>query len=679
MENISFDILFSLIQQDVLVFFEDDFKFEYEKTAIAYSLLRQNKTSQNEMLDELQQEDLQTYEVFEKIINAFSKIEITEKDLQNIVEYDIESAFEMPLLKEKFSTFEDIYKSIEIKNLSNKTKEILKYFGIGASFPEIFEDLFTQYIFKEIEWKNFRIFTGFSAKDSNRFQEYLNRIKPQLVVCIVDNQLEKNQYAQEIIDVIEKNGKNDERFVIGAIFSSTIDKGKIDNNVYFELVRKENPCELQAAIVRSAYSYILKKLEYIYIKTMKEAFENAVKNKNIAFYLASMASTEGITNYQVITEWIKLIFDCQLSENSELYKMVRFTKLINMLEDEETETPLDLKKIDIFEAFDLNVNRYYEPVASGDIFIANENKENEKIYILLGQDCDMMFSSERSVKNGISEMVEAKAVCQREIGKEVEQNKQHIRIANFPKSIDEIRTLEVKYTSRKFIDNQILNLCQFNELGECKIDLIQELNDEKMIMPDYYKELYAELQEYFNAIRTLHDGSGKLLDTILDSNQSPRIIKLYEYTIENEKMRYSIRRIGRLKSSYTLFLYKMFLEYRGRHPFNTINMSRLQEGSVEIEEHENKKINVTYFLSPERNINRNDSRKLIWIIKIEDINSAIKEILNENVKIVNEGENIYLDKLSAPYDKVFTLDNEKKLTIIKRKGKINLKVESASA
>ena len=196
-----------------------------------------------------------------------------------------------------------------------------------------------------------------------------------------------------------------------------------------------------------------------------------------------------------------------------------------------------------------------------------------------------------------------------------------------------------------------------------------------MIMPDYYKELYAELQEYFNAIRTLHDGSGKLLDTILDSNQSPRIIKLYEYTIENEKMRYSIRRIGRLKSSYTLFLYKMFLEYRGRHPFNTINMSRLQEGSVEIEEHENKKINVTYFLSPERNINRNDSRKLIWIIKIEDINSAIKEILNENVKIVNEGENIYLDKLSAPYDKVFTLDNEKKLTIIKRKGKINLKVE----
>lgn len=175
----------------------------------------------------------------------------------------------------------------------------------------------------------------------------------------------------------------------------------------------------------------------------------------------------------------------------------------------------------------------------------------------------MMFSTERPVKNGISEMVEAEAVCQREIGKEVEQNKQNIRIANFPKSIDEIRTLEVKYTSRKFIDNQILNLCQFNELGECKIDLAQELNDEKMIMPDYYKELHVELQEYFNAIKTLHNGSEKLLDTILDSNQSPRIIKLYEYTIENEKMRYPIRRIGRLKSSYTLFLYKMFLEYRG--------------------------------------------------------------------------------------------------------------------
>lgn len=626
------------------------------------------------MLEELKQIDFHTYEAFKKIIDAFIKIEITEEDMQNIVEYDIESAFEMPLLKEKFNTFEDIYKSVEIKNLPNKTKETLEYFGIGANYPEIFKEIFDEYIFKEIEWKNFRIFTGFLAKDSNRFQEYLSKIKPQLVVCIVDNQLEKNQCAQEIIDVIEKKGENYERFVIGAIFSSTIDKGKIDNNVYFELVRKENPCELQAAIVRSAYSYILKKLEYIYVKTMKEAFENAVKNKNIAFYLANMASTEGITNYQVITEWIKLIFDYKLSENSELYKMVRLTKLINMLEDEESSTSLDLKKIDIFEAFDLNVNRYYEPIASGDIFIFNENKKNEIIYILLGQDCDMMFSSERPVKNGISEMVEAEAVCQKEIGKDVEQNKQHIRIANFPKSVDETRTLEVKYTSRKFIDNQILNLCQFNDLGECKIDLVQELDDEKMIMPDYYKELYVELQGYFNAIKTLQDGSGKLLDTILDSNQSPRIIKLYEYTIENEKMKYPIRRIGRLKSSYTLFLYKMFLEYRGRHPFNTINMSRLQEGSVEVEGYKNKKINVTYFLSPERNTNRKDPRKLIWIIKKEDINVVLKELFDEDIKIDAE-ENIYLEKLNAPYDKVLILSSEKKLTIIKRKGKINLKVE----
>lgn len=672
MENISFDVLFSLIQQNVLIFFEDDFEFEDEKTAIVYSLMRQNKTSQKEMLEELKQVNLHIYEAFEKIIDGLSKIKITKENVDKIIIYDIESAFDMPGLKEEFASFKELYNDVEIKNLSDDTKKILEYYGIGANYPNIFEEMFDQYIFSDIEWKDFRVLTGFSAKDSRRFQEYLNKMKEKLVVCIIDNQLGKNAYAEEIINIIKEKGKDRDRFVIGAILSSTTDKGDIDDDAYFELVEKKEPKKLQVAIARSAYSYILKKLEYTYVETMKKAFEDAAKNKNIAFYLANMATAEGITNYQVITEWIKLIFDWKLSENPELYKMVRFTKLINMMEDEKGEESSDLKNIDIFEAFDLNINLYNEPIASGDIFIVNAGKSNEKIYILLGQDCDMMFSPQRPVKNGISEMVEAKAVCQREIGKEVEQNKQNIRIANFPNN-DGIKTLEVKYASRKFIDNQILSLCQFNELGQCEIDLEHPLNDQKMIMPDYYGELYVELQNYFDAINILKNESGKLLNTILSNNQSPRILKLHEYIIEGKKIKYPIRRLARLRSPYTLFLYKMFLEYRGRHPFNTINMSRLQEGSVEIEEHKDKKINVTYLLSPERNTNRSDPRKLIWIIKREDINVVLKDILNEDAEIDSE-EYIYLDKIDTPYDKKIKLNNGKTLTIQKRKGKINLKI-----
>lgn len=673
MENISFDVLFSLIQQNVLIFFEDDFEFEDKKTAIVYSLMRQNKTSQKEMLEELKQVDLHTYEAFKKMIDGFSKIEITKEDIKKIILYDIESAFDIPKVKDKFNSFKGIYNETEIRNLSEDTKEILRYFGIGASNPNIFNEMFNQYIFNEVEWKDFRIFIRFSAKDSRRFQKYLNQMKEKLVVCIIDNQLGENPYAKEIIDIIKEKGKNKDRFVIGAIFSSTTDKGDIDNDVYFELVEKEKPEKLQAAIARSAYSYILKKLEYTYIETMKQAFENAAKNKDMAYYLANMAATEGITNYQVITEWIKLIFDWKLSKNPELYKMIRFTKLINMLEEEDIERSLELKNIDIFEAYDLNVNCFYEPLASGDIFIVNEGDRKEKIYILLGQDCDMMFSPERPVKNGISEMVEAEAVCQREIGKEVEQNRQSIRIANFPRGKDETRTLEVKYTSRKFIDNQILNLCQFNEFGECEIDLGQKLDDEKMIMPDYYAELYVELQRYFNAIKEVKSVSAEAVETILNSNQSPRIIKLHEYGIEGEKIKYPIKRIGRLRSQYTLFLYKMFLEYRGRHPFNTICMSRLQEGSVEIENYSNVKINVTYLLSPERKINKTDSRKLVWIIKSKDINVLLKDLLNEDGEIKNTDE-IYLDNMQRTYDKKCDLSNGKTLVLIKRKGKLCLEV-----
>lgn len=198
-----------------------------------------------------------------------------------------------------------------------------------------------------------------------------------------------------------------------------------------------------------------------------------------------------------------------------------------------------------------------------------------------------------------------------------------------------------------------------------------------MIMPDYYVELYGELQNYFKAIKNLKDLSGEALDTIFNSNQSPRIIKLHEYNTDNNQIEYPIKRIGRLRNAYTLFLYKMYLEYRGRHPFNTINMSRMQEGSVEIEDHEDKKINVTYLLSPDRKTNRSEARKLIWIIKAEDVNRLLKDVFNEEGKIENK-EEIYLDNVKTPFETTCTLNNSKVLIIRKtKKGKLCLTWEAS--
>lgn len=116
----------------------------------------------------------------------------------------------------------------------------------------------------------------------------------------------------------------------------------------------------------------------------------------------------------------------------------------------------------------------------------------------------------------------------------------------------------------------------------------------------------------------------------------------------------------------------MYLEYRGRHPFNTINMSRMQEGSVEIEDHEDKKINVTYLLSPDRKTNRSEARKLIWIIKAEDVNRLLKDVFNEEGKIENK-EEIYLDNVKTPFETTCTLNNSKVLIIRKtKKGKLCL-------
>lgn len=153
--------------------------------------------------------------------------------------------------------------------------------------------------------------------------------------------------------------------------------------------------------------------------------------------------------------------------------------------------------------------------------------------------------------------------------------------------------------------------------------------------------------------------------------------KRYEYNTDNNQIEYPIKRIGRLRNAYTLFLYKMYLEYRGRHPFNTINMSRMQEGSVEIEDHEDKKINVTYLLSPDRKTNRSEARKLIWIIKAEDVNRLLKDVFNEEGKIENK-EEIYLDNVKTPFETTCTLNNSKVLIIRKtKKGKLCLTWEAS--
>ena len=55
--------------------------------------------------------------------------------------------------------------------------------------------------------------------------------------------------------------------------------------------------------------------------------------------------------------------------------MIRLSRVINSLEDDEDLPDADLQQLNTLEAFDYTVNDYFLPVTAGDIF-TNSNLEH---------------------------------------------------------------------------------------------------------------------------------------------------------------------------------------------------------------------------------------------------------------------------------------------------------------
>ena len=84
--------------------------------------------------------------------------------------------------------------------------------------------------------------------------------------------------------------------------------------------------------------------------------------------------------------------------------MIRLSRVINSLEDDEDLPDADLQQLNTLEAFDYTVNDYFLPVTAGDIF----TNSKDEWFVLIGQDCDMARSITRTPKNALAELLPAK-------------------------------------------------------------------------------------------------------------------------------------------------------------------------------------------------------------------------------------------------------------------------------
>lgn len=665
----SYSELFSSINCQRIVFFEDDFKqIGFDKNRMLYDMTRMDVEDRQLFLSEIKAQSVELERIIHSFLESFDRVFDEIGVWRDSVVYgDITSAF--PLV-DKQSTehraeLERLYATI-------KDKEIAPFYGIGAKYgigvsqPTQYDSIFSDYILYENRAKSYRVYTDFSASTAKLFLiDISESTNTKSIVCIIDNQLGDAKRAGEIIQAIKDASSQERKNVVGCVFSSQDLYEEISKDVYFEYASKTDIDNLEACLAKSAYNYYLSELKNETIKRLTIAFESAQKSKGIAYYLSRKALREGESEYQIINDWIRLLSVNAHAESLNIKKLIALSRVINSLEDTTDEPDTSLQKLNTLEAFDYNINDYYLPIAAGDVF--TDDKDNW--YVLVGQECDMVRSTSRCPKNALAELLLAKVRPQTDFKKWV-NDLEKASIYSFRKSIvGSSEILQVDYQKRKYIANEILNLCAYNSDGVCRVSLSQNLNDEqKTLMPRYMIEYYQEIQKYFEAVRTIRDQAKEAFDIInnlerLSKEKDPILIRIDDFSEDADQVVFGLRRVCRLTHTYVFYLYKLYLEHRGRQPFQTINLARVEEVSLPVFTN-NVKTDHLCTVRRVEDPNKSNPKDWYWIISKNEI-TRVSDLLGFG-KPEYEKDDIVID--TSPMD--IPLPGAKRLFIEKAKDKI---------
>lgn len=664
----SYKELFSSIDCKRIVIIEDDFKqSEYKKERVLYDITRMAIEDRNKYLAEIETISPPLREILSQFLSLFDECfdEIGVWD-DSIPYGDISCAFTLiesvnpdlrTRIEEQYALFEG--------EVIGEIYELGAKYGVGVDHPAYFDELYNDYVLSENRARSLRIYTDFSADTQLIFSADVEEASPEgAVVCIIDNYLAGANRAQEVIKVISEKSKVTRRNIIGSIFSSKEMYEEISDTLYFEYAPKEKPEQLKSCIAKSAYNYFISELKAETLLSMGNAFDKALKNKGIAFFLAQKARTEGASEYEIINDWIRLLATAPREDANTIKRMIRLSRVINSLEDTEELPDSDLQRLNTLEAFDYTVNDYFLPVAAGDVFT---NSKGEW-FVLIGQDCDMARSTTRAPKNALAELLPAKVRRQAEFDKWA-NDLRSASIYSFRKALEtESEVLQVEYQRRQYIANEILNLCSFNSDGQCRISLSDSLGlPQEHLMPNYMAAYYLKLQQFFTAVKTLRLQAQEAFETVIAEEYSPRLLSFGDFDKTSETVYFDLKRVCRLTHDYVFYLYKLYLEYRGRQPFQTINLIRQEEVSLPV--WYNKKatgLHLSFCSIPVPD--KNNRKDWCWIIDAAELNRILVAL--ELPILPGSKPSVILEKETIEIQ----LQQSKKLRVTKARQKVDFSI-----
>lgn len=147
-------------------------------------------------------------------------------------------------------------------------------------------------------------------------------------------------------------------------------------------------------------------------------------------------------------------------------------------------------------------------------------------------------------------------------------------------------------------------------------------------------------------------------NTINADSYISRICKPIDFQVEGPHLSYGLKRICRLKGHYYLFLYKLYLEYRGRIPFETINLARIQTINVKFYNGNSEyNFDIEVFLARDAKT----AKSLPWIIKREQVEMLLEKL--PQAVHISDAQTEYLLKED---DLSIKLSNQKSIVLSKK-------------
>ena len=576
MRNISYGELLDNIGCGLVVFLEDDFTIPttFNLNLVLYRSVRLNSVFFGRLYDSLHEIDITFADDLRSFVTAFKKGIHHISNWNLVIKDDIESALDA--IKEQdehlFKELTEIYKSLNEPE-NEDVKNVLFQYGVFANIPTNYSPFFEQFLCSETEWKPFVIFKSYLHEEKEDLKALISEYSTNgnIVCCLIDNDLSGENKAAAIVEDLEKISTENDIKTIGAVVTSKASYERINENIFIDYVNKDNMEHLKDSLLRSTYHYLLHKFKNNAVKGIEDAINNASTHRDIALYLSDIAQVEGMSNYEMFTQWLNGLCEYYMSQNDQLPRIVSISNLIERQEDEEGDivSAPNFGDINTFESFDYSVNKYYQPVSPGDVFVG----EDGKIYILVGQACDMAMGIDRDRRNGLCELVCATAETLPSAAK-LKNDMQHMWINNF-KCGGATMALKINYQKRYFIENEVLGLSSYSAEGQCEIALdFSDLSLQKPLLQQYQIGYYETLKKFFDSVMAIKTACPEAAETVLANGSIQWACRTIDFVHDGEKIHYPIKRICRLRDRYLLFLYKLFLEFRGRIPFNNANLAR---------------------------------------------------------------------------------------------------------